>query len=46
MSPQTAVYVGMIIGEHSREKDLDVNVVRAKQLTNMRTQVCIRFPFC
>lgn len=30
------VYEGMIIGEHSRDNDLDVNVQKAKQLTNMR----------
>ena len=30
------VYEGMVIGEHSRENDLDVNVVREKKLTNMR----------
>ncbi|TLD85102.1 translational GTPase TypA [Helicobacter sp. MIT 11-5569] len=36
ISPQTKVYVGMIIGEHSRENDLDVNPVKAKHLTNMR----------
>ncbi len=30
------VYEGMIIGEHSRENDLDVNIVREKKLTNMR----------
>jgi GTP-binding protein len=30
------VYPGMIIGEHSRESDLEVNPVKAKQLTNMR----------
>jgi GTP-binding protein len=30
------VYEGMIIGEHSRDKDLDVNVVREKKMTNMR----------
>ncbi|MDD6055423.1 MAG: translational GTPase TypA [Helicobacteraceae bacterium] len=34
--PQTKVYVGMIIGEHSRDNDLDVNPVKAKHLTNMR----------
>ena len=34
--PQTKVYVGMIIGEHSRENDLDVNPIKAKHLTNMR----------
>eukprot|EP00172_Hildenbrandia_rubra_P000976 Plantae.Rhodophyta-Hildenbrandia_rubra.ctg15680.p1 GENE.Plantae.Rhodophyta-Hildenbrandia_rubra.ctg15680~~Plantae.Rhodophyta-Hildenbrandia_rubra.ctg15680.p1 ORF type:complete len:670 (-),score=109.23 Plantae.Rhodophyta-Hildenbrandia_rubra.ctg15680:2223-4232(-) len=31
------VYEGMVVGEHSREIDVDVNPVRAKQLTNMRT---------
>jgi len=30
------VYEGMIIGEHSRDNDLDVNVVREKKMTNMR----------
>lgn len=30
------VYTGMIIGEHSRENDLEVNGVREKKLTNMR----------
>ncbi|WP_297813258.1 translational GTPase TypA [uncultured Helicobacter sp.] len=34
--PQTRVYVGMVIGEHSRENDLDVNPIKAKHLTNMR----------
>ncbi len=34
--PQTKVYIGMIIGEHSRENDLDVNPIKAKHLTNMR----------
>ena len=32
----TKVYEGMIIGEHSRGNDLDVNPLRAKQLTNFR----------
>jgi GTP-binding protein len=32
----TRVYAGMIIGEHSRENDLEVNPLRAKQLTNFR----------
>jgi GTP-binding protein len=31
------VYEGMIIGEHSRGNDLDVNPLKAKQLTNIRT---------
>jgi GTP-binding protein len=30
------VYEGMIVGEHSRDNDLDVNVVREKHMTNMR----------
>ncbi|KXV12513.1 translational GTPase TypA [Gluconobacter oxydans] len=30
------IYTGMILGEHSRENDLDVNAVREKKLTNMR----------
>ncbi len=33
----TKVYQGMIIGEHSRDNDLDVNPLKAKQLTNIRT---------
>jgi GTP-binding protein len=33
---QTPVYQGMIIGEHSRENDLDVNVLKGKKLTNVR----------
>ncbi|HEV2562519.1 MAG TPA: translational GTPase TypA [Rhizomicrobium sp.] len=35
--PGTKVYQGMVIGEHSRDNDLDVNPLRAKQLTNIRT---------
>lgn len=34
--PQDPVYEGMIIGEHSRENDLDVNPLKGKQLTNVR----------
>jgi len=36
VGPGTDVYEGMIIGENSRDVDLDVNVVREKKLTNMR----------
>ncbi|MBL4801717.1 MAG: translational GTPase TypA [Emcibacter sp.] len=36
IDPQEEVYEGMIIGEHSRDNDLDVNVLKAKQLTNIR----------
>lgn len=35
--PREEVYAGMIIGECSRGSDIDVNPVRAKQLTNIRT---------
>jgi GTP-binding protein len=34
--PQTRVYQGMIIGEHSRGNDLEVNVLKGKKLTNVR----------
>ncbi len=36
VNPGDKVYVGMILGEHSRENDLDVNPVREKKLTNIR----------
>lgn len=36
IGPQTDVYEGMIVGIHSRENDLVVNVAKAKQLTNIR----------
>jgi len=35
--PGDKVYQGMIIGEHSRGNDLEVNVLKGKQLTNMRS---------
>lgn len=35
--PQTKVYEGMIIGENARSVDLDVNAIKEKKLTNMRT---------
>lgn len=34
--PTMEVYQGMIVGEHSRENDLEVNPTREKKLTNMR----------
>ena len=37
VGPQTEVYSGMIIGEHSKENDLEVNPVRGKELTNVRS---------
>jgi GTP-binding protein len=36
IEPSVDVYEGMIIGEHTRENDLDVNVIKGKQLTNIR----------
>ena len=36
VSHNTDVYQGMIVGEHSRENDLVINVMKGKQLTNMR----------
>jgi GTP-binding protein len=36
IDPGTSVYEGMIIGEHNRANDLDVNVTREKKLTNIR----------
>ncbi len=35
--PGTEVYEGMIVGEHNRDNDLNVNIVREKKLTNMRS---------
>lgn len=37
VGPGTVVYQGMIVGVYNRSGDLDVNVCRGKQLTNMRT---------
>ena len=34
--PQDEVYAGQVVGEHVHEKDLVINVTKAKQLTNMR----------
>ncbi len=36
VGPGIKVYQGMIVGEHSRDNDLDVNPLKAKQLTNFR----------
>jgi GTP-binding protein len=36
VSPTTEVYEGMIVGENARDKDLNVNIVKEKKLTNMR----------
>ena len=37
VDPGTEIYEGMIVGEHNRENDLTVNIVKAKQMTNMRS---------
>ena len=37
VEPGTEVYEGMIVGESSRDKDLAVNIVKAKQMTNVRS---------
>jgi GTP-binding protein len=37
IGPGEDVYEGMIVGEHARANDLDVNAVKEKQLTNMRS---------
>ncbi len=36
IEPGTAVYEGLVVGEHNRGNDLDVNVTREKKLTNIR----------
>ena len=36
VGPGTSVYEGMIVGENARPADMDVNVTKAKKLTNMR----------
>ena len=36
VNPGEKIYVGMILGEHSRENDLDVNAIQEKKLTNIR----------
>jgi GTP-binding protein len=36
IEPGEKVYMGMIIGIHSRDNDLEVNVLKGKQLTNIR----------
>ncbi len=36
IDPQTRVYEGMIVGEHSRDNDLIVNIIQGKKLSNVR----------
>lgn len=37
ITPATEVYVGMVVGEHAREQDLNINVCKNKKLTNVRS---------
>ncbi len=37
ITPGTQVYQGMVIGQHTRDNDLEVNPLKGKQLTNIRT---------
>ena len=37
ITPGTKVYEGMVIGQHTRDNDLEINVLKGKQLTNIRT---------
>jgi GTP-binding protein len=37
IDPGCKVYRGMIVGEHTRDNDLEINVLKGKQLTNIRT---------
>jgi GTP-binding protein len=36
IDPQTRVYEGMIVGQHTRDNDLVVNIIQGKKLTNIR----------
>ena len=39
LGPGSEVYAGMVVGEHQRPGDLDVNVCKTKHLTNMRNSI-------
>jgi GTP-binding protein len=39
ITPGTAVYQGMIVGENAKNNDLDVNIIKEKKLTNMHASV-------
>jgi len=43
VEPTSEVYAGMVVAESSRADDMDINITKDKQLTNMRaasTQLC------
>ena len=37
IDPGDVIYKGQVVGEHTRENDLEINLIKGKQLTNMRT---------
>lgn len=39
VAPGTRVYAGMLVGEHTRDNDLEINPLKAKALTNFRTVI-------
>ena len=43
VGPTEEVYEGMIVGEHARSNDLDVNITKEKKLTNMRSSTAEEF---
>ena len=36
VEPGEPVYMGQVVGEHTRERDLNINICKAKKLTNVR----------
>ena len=40
IEPGVDVYEGQVIGEHTRERDLTINICKTKKLTNMRASGC------
>ena len=43
VKPGTEVYEGMIVGENSRQDDMDVNITKEKQQTNIRSATSDNF---
>jgi GTP-binding protein len=43
VEPTQEVYEGMVVGENSRADDMDVNITKEKQLTNMRQSTADNF---
>ena len=42
VAPTEAVYTGQIVGEHCKDKDIDVNIQRTRKMTNMRSSTAER----